>query len=204
MTTIVWDAIDARNYEIGVSHGVFYPIDGVGVGWSGLILIEEAVSGNDESAFYLDSIKYLSVLGNTEYQATVTAYSAPPDFAPYQGQRAWAPGLILTAQPKKRFYFTYRTETDDGYKIHLVYNVLATPTSNSYSTVTDQAAASTFSWQFDATPIVMAGYRPSAHFVVDSSLTPSEVLVALETFLYGDSDTDPAFPTVDDLVAIFL
>jgi hypothetical protein len=92
---------------------------------------------------------------------------------------------------------------DVGYKIHLVYNVLATPTVNGYSTLGKDVTPSTLEWKFDAVPVLVSGFKPAVHFVVDSTRAPSGNLVNLENKLYGTNVASSAFPSISELTTLF-
>ncbi len=203
MPLLEWDQIDERRYEAGVNQGVFYPVSGPGVPWNGLTNVAETIVGAEQSSRYFEGVKYLDTIGGTNYQANVTAFSAPREFDKYDGAQPLIPGFYLSDQPKLRFNFSYATGINENeYKIHLVYNVLATATSVGYSTKNATVDPTLLSWKFDATPIIIDGFKPAAHLVADSSRMPSEKLFALEEFLYGTEETDPAFPTLAELIAL--
>jgi len=203
MTRLDW-ASAPRRYEAGVDHGVLYPPTGPGVPWNGLVTVEESHTGGDMEAYYFDGIKYLEKQNPKNYQATITAFSAPKEFAQCMGQLPVIPGFILTRQPRKQFGFSYRTliEDCDEYKIHIVYNATATPESRGYATIDGSAFATSFSWKVDAVPPKTKGFRPSAHFTLDSTKTDLFTLRAIEDILYGTATSDPRLPSVEELVDI--
>ena len=203
MTILVWDDTSARTYESGVERGVLYPSDGSGVPWNGLLQITDSLNGGDRTAYAKEGRTYLQSVAARDYQATVQALSAPKEFSPYIGDLEVLPGFILTRQPRGRFGFSYRTLIADiGYKIHLVYNVTASPTSRSHASTNDTPTPVDLEWRFDAVPVRAMGYRPSAHYIVDSTRIDSVTLSSLEDILYGTDDSDPYLPIIDDLVAL--
>lgn len=203
MTILVWDQINDRRYEAGVSHGVFYPLGESGVVWNGLISVGEGFVGAEQTFYHMDGVKYLDTIGSTDFQAEVTAFSAPEGFSACAGEKSIVPGFRLAKQPKSRFHFSYQTPFGDGYKIHLVYNVLATPTSKIHTSLSDTPDPTIFTWTFDATPVAAEGFKPVAHYVVDSTKTDPEILSDLEEILYGTALVSPAFPAIEDLVVLF-
>ena len=71
-------------------------------------------------------------------------------FAECDGSKEVAPGVYAGQQNRKPFGFCYRsligndTEgTDYGYKLHLVYGCLASPSEGSHSTINDSPEAGT-------------------------------------------------------------
>lgn len=201
MSTLVWDNTKVRMYETGIEKGVFYPSDGPGVVWNGLLSVVENLSGGEQGSYAADGVTYLNSVGARNYQATVQAFSAPREFSPYVGDLEVIPGFILTRQPRKQFGFSYKSLIANiGYKIHLVYNATATPTSRSYASTNDSPVPMNLEWKIDAVPVATAGYRPSAHYIVDSTKIDPADLATLEDILYGTDTAEPALPTVDDLV----
>lgn len=209
MSRLVWSAAGERFFESGLDRGVLY-VSGLGVAWSGLISIEEAPSGGDAKPFYHDGIKYLNLVSAEEYEATINAYSCPPEFGPCDGMGSVYNGLFVTQQPRKPFDLSYRTKvgndtdgTDYAYKIHLVYNALAAPSSRSNASLSDAQSVNALSWKITTLPPSITGYRPTSHFIVDSRFTPTDKLAQLEDTLYGNQNFSAEFPTVDELLAIF-
>lgn len=203
MTALVWDTADSRSYETGVERGVFYPSDGgPGVTWEGLISVAENVNGAEQFTYAVDGVTYLNAVGGRSYQATVQAYSAPREFAPYVGEVEVVPGFILTKQPKMPFGFSYRTLIgDSGYKIHVVYNATAAPTSRSYGTTNDTPTPVSLEWKIDATPVqARPGTRPAAHYIINSLEIDATTLASVEDLLYGTDTDDPQLPLITDLV----
>lgn len=209
MTRLVWDAVGERFYETGVDHGVLY-IGNLGHAWPGLVSVNESTAGGEPRPYYVDGFKYMNLAAAEEFEATIEAFSAPPEFAPCDGVNTMYSGLLITNQPRRPFGFSYRTRVgndvdgaDHGYKIHLVYNALAAPSERAYSTLSDQAEAPTRSWKLTTMAPKIYGHRPTAHFVIDSRTSPSDVLAAFEDLLYGTDITTPTLPTVPELLALF-
>ena len=210
MAVLVWGNIGERYYETGVDRGVLFPKTGDGVPWNGLISVSEAPSGGEPRPYYLDGFKYLNLATAEEFEATIDAYSAPDEFDNCDGTASIHNGLFITQQKRESFGLSYRTRigndvdgTDHGYKIHLVYNALASPSSRSNSTLNDSTSPITFSWAITTAPPTITGFKPSAHFVIDSRKTDPLVLESVEAILYGDSVGNSRLPDVDELIALF-
>jgi hypothetical protein len=202
MTRLVWGEESARRYEYGIDRGVLFPSDGPGVVWNGLVNVEESFVGGEVTSFHFDGIKYLDTVSPKNYQATITAFSAPEEFAPCVGDKSVIPGFVLTRQPRNRFGFSYRTGygNDLGYKLHLVYNATASPTGKAYSSINASPSAESLSWKIDAVPPVATTYRPSAHYVLDSTKVSASALEAVETLLYGSAKLTSRLPLVEELL----
>jgi hypothetical protein len=209
MTRLVWDAVGERFYEAGVDRGVLY-LGINGYAWPGLVTVTDSPTGGDPRPFYIDGFKYLNLAAAEEFEATIEAFSAPSEFAACDGVNTMYAGLLITQQPRRAFGFSYRTRVgndEDGayhaYKIHLVYNALAAPSEIAHSTINDQAEAPTRSWKLTTLAPKINGYRPTAHFVIDSRTTPGTILTQIEDILYGTDDTPPTMPTVRELMELF-
>lgn len=198
-----WDKAGAHFYETGISRGVLYPIDatkegnnkyGDGVEWNGLTSVSESPEGAEVSAIYADNIKYLNLMSAEDFKGTIEAYTYPDEFAECDGSAELLEGVKIGQQPRKIFGLCYRTEigndetSEKGYKLHLIYNCLASPSERSYETINDSPEAITFSWEFSTTPVTVKGHKATAVVTIDSTkLTPAK-LTALENALYGTAE----------------
>lgn len=214
MSKLTWDNTGERLFETGVKNGVLYPIqaDGKytkGVAWNGLISVTESPSGAEATALYADDIKYVNLLSNEEFGATIEAYTYPDEFAECDGSGTLAEGVLLGQQRRKVFGLCYRTTigndvdgNDHGYKLHLVYGCLAAPSEKAYSTVNDNPDAITFSWEVTTTPVNVTGFKPTSQITIDSTKVAKEKMTAIETLLYGSEQKEPSLPLPDELAAV--
>lgn len=213
MPKIEWDKTGERYYETGVSKGVLYPMVsgtyGKGVAWNGLTNVSESPEGAEATALYADNIKYLNLLSNEEFKATIEAYTYPDEFAECNGEKALVEGVNVGQQKRKAFGLSYQTkvgndvDSDLGYKIHLVYNCLAAPSEKAYATVNDSPEAITFSWEVSTTPVEVPGMKPTALLTIDSTKVDAAKLVELEKILYGDETNAPKLPTPAEVASLF-
>lgn len=214
MAKIVWDEVGSRLYETGVDHGVLYPIQEDGkftkaVAWNGLSAINESPSGAEATAIYADNFKYLNLISAEDFSATIEAYTYPDEFTECDGSATIAKGVVVGQQARKTFGLCYRTmlgndekNTDYGYKLHLIYGCTAAPSAKNYSTISDSPSAITFSWEAKTTPIPVAGHKPAATLVIDSTKVSKENMAKLEDALYGTSSTEGKLLTPDEVVAL--
>ena len=223
MSRIIWDATGEKTYETGVDHGVLYPIQtgglyNKGVAWNGLITVTESPSGAEANPLYADNIKYLNLISAEEFGATVEAYTYPKEFAECDGSASVAKGVYIGQQNRKTFGLCYRTvigndveNNEYGYKLHLIYGALASPSERSYGTINDSPDAITFSWDLTTTPVNVTGFKPTACLTIDSTQVDAEKLAKLETILYGKDATnegvsdgaDPRLPLPDEIATLF-
>ena len=214
MSKLVWDQTGERLYETGVKKGVLYVQDSggtypKGVVWNGLTTVTESPSGAEATPLYADDIKYLNLMSTEELGGTIEAYTYPDEFAECDGSASLAAGVLIGQQPRKTFGMAYTTTLGNdvdsnahGYKLHLIYGALASPSEKSYSTINDSPEAITFSWEFSTTPVNVAGFKPTANIVIDSTKATPEKLTALEKILYGDTETEARLPLPDEVASI--
>jgi hypothetical protein len=211
MPRLEWDKAGERFFETGLDRGTFQPTNSSGSDpWSGLISVEEAPSGGAPRPYYIDGVKYLNLASVEEYEASITAFTAPPSFIWAEGVSSVQRGLYVTQQKRQAFHFSYRTRVgndalgvDYGYKIHIVYNALASPTGRSHSTIGDSAEPVELSWNVTTLPPKATGFRPTSHFIIESAKTPAALLTSIEDILYGSPTTFARIPNVTELVALF-
>lgn len=219
MSKIVWDETGQRIYETGVDRGVLYlpnqsNVFTDGVAWNGLISVSENPSGADPNPQYADNIKYLNLISAEEFGATIEAFTYPDSFAVCDGsiRLVEAEGVVIHQQKRSLFGLTYRTligddllGTDKGYKLHLIYNALASPSEKGYNTETESPEAITFSWEITTTPVQPgegATWKPTAFIVIDSTKVNAGKLTNLENILYGASAT-ARLPMPAEIITIF-
>ena len=214
MSKLTWDNIGERLFETGVKQGVLYPIqsDGKytkGVAWNGLTAVTESPSGAEATPLYADDIKYLNLLSNEEFGATIEAYTYPDEFAECDGSAELATGVMIGQQKRKVFGLCYRTTigndvdgNDHGYKLHLIYGCLAAPSEKAYSTINDSPEAITFSWEVTTTPVNVEGFKPTSQITIDSTKADPTKLAALEAVLYGGEATEAKLPLPDEVATL--
>ena len=213
MSKIVWDQTGERLYETGVNHGVLYiPTSGVyskGVAWNGLTAVTESPSGAEPTALYADDIKYLNLMSAEEFACTIEAYTYPDEFAECDGSASLVAGVSIGQQPRKTFGLCYRTTVGNdvdgnahGYKLHMVYGCLASPSEKAYATINDSPESNTFSWEVSTTPVNVTGHKPTALLTIDSTKADPAKLAALEKILYGDTEAEPRLPLPDEIATL--
>lgn len=214
MSKIVWDQTGERLYETGVKQGVLYVQDTggtypKGVAWNGLTAVTESPSGAEATPLYADDIKYLNLISTEELGGTIEAYTYPDEFAECDGSASIATGVYIGQQSRKTFGMCYTTTVGNdvdsnahGYKLHLIYGALASPSEKAYSTINDSPEAITFSWEFSTTPVNVTGFKPTANIVIDSTKATPEKLAALEKILYGDTDVEPRLPLPNEVAQV--
>ena len=207
---ISWDADGQREYELGVSRGVLYPMNangtyGSGVAWNGLTGVDENPDGADINDIWADNIKYASFQSPENHKGTIKAYMFPDEFYPCNGMvmPSDAQGLVFSGQNRQAFGFCYRTElgTDvnqnAGYKLHLVYNCRVQPSSRSHATKNENPDPEEMSWEYSSTPVSVTGVtgvEQCSVIEIKSTDFTSDKMAAIEALLYGSGSTPGTLP----------
>lgn len=232
MTQLVWDRATERRYETGLSHGVLFvkAISGSnagsytkGVAWNGLISVTESPSGAEETALYANNAKYISLYSAEEFGGTITAYTYPDAWeicdGNYAGSRTSTqstrysyPGVRIAQQPRAGFGLCYRTQigndaqgNDYGFKLHIIWNAMATPSSKDYQTINDSPEAIEFSWDYTTVPTAFttsafSKFKPTSVMVLNSRQCDQSKLNNLMNKLYGTASLDSQLPTPDQVL----
>lgn len=213
MSKLIWDKTGERLYETGVQKGVLYTqIENkwTGVAWNGLTAVTESPSGAEASPLYADDIKYLNLMSAEEFGGTIEAYMYPDEFKPCVGESELAGGVTIGQQARKAFGFCYRTAlgndtdgTEHGYKLHIIYNALASVSEKAYATINDSPEAITFSWEFSTTPVEVEGFKPTSIVTIDSTKVDKAKLEALEAKLYGGESEEATLPMPNEIAQMF-
>ena len=218
MSKLVWDQTGERYYETGVKMGVLYPQSASGtypkgVVWNGLTAVTESPSGAEATPLYADDVKYLNLYSAEEFGATIEAYTYPDEFAECDGSAELTTGVTIGQQNRKAFGLCYRTTigndtdgNDHGYKLHIIYGAMASPSEKAYATINDSPEAITFSWEITTTPVSVSGFKPTASVTIDSTKVDGAKLKQLEAILYGDNGSgstgEARLPLPDEIVTI--
>lgn len=226
MAILKWDEPGEHLFETGVEKCVLYPYDSSvandkvvgykpGVAWNGITQISENPSGAEPTPLYADNIKYLNLLSTEEFGATIEAYTYPDEFAKCDGSAAVSTGVYVGQQKRQSFGLCYKTQignevdgSDHGYKLHLIYGCLASPSEKGYATINDSPEAITFSWEVTTTPVIVTtkvdgkDLKPTANITIDMTKLTTAQVTALEGKLYGTATADPELPLPDDLFTL--
>lgn len=214
MSKLKWDQIGERLYETGVDKVVLFPMEstgqyGTGVAWNGISAVNESPSGAEPTALYANNGKYLNLISNEDFAATIEAFTYPDEFEECDGSKEIAPGVVIGQQKRKVFGLAYRTllgndvdGNDHGYKLHLVYGCLAAPSENNHSTINDSPEAGTMSWSVSTTPVEVADAKPTATVTIDSTKADKTKLKKLEDMLYGTEQAESKLPLPAEVITL--
>lgn len=214
MAKLEWDRMNERPYESGIDKGVLYPLETPsgyinGVAWNGLTSIKETFKTDTTRPYYFDGIKYLDSYNIGDYSATLSAFTYPDEFLECEGVWSLGSGLLADDQSSKLFGLSYRTLTgnaevgENGYKIHLLYNLSAVPSPMNYQNGSNPNPVD-FEWRLESVPEKASNYYPTSHVILDSRDLASDILVAFEDVIYGTEEENARLPSLDTLISIIL
>lgn len=213
MAKMKWDQIGEKLYETGIEQVALFPQEegayNKGVAWNGITALNLTPSGAEPTPLYANNRKYLTLMSVEELGGTIEAYTAPDEFAECDGSVALVPGVYLGQQARKTFGLVGKsligndTELNKhGYKLHLVYGALASPSEQAHATVNDSPEAQTMSWEFSTTPVAVEGHEPTSYICIDSTKVDAEKLAALEAIIYGSDEVEPRLPLPDEIATL--
>lgn len=213
MSKLKWDQIGERRYETGIEQVALFPqTDGKydnGVAWNGITALNLTPSGAEPTALYANDHKYLTLMSVEELGGTIEAYMYPDEWMECDGSASIVPGVFVGQQARKPFGLVAKTIIGNdtllnkfGYKLHLVYGGLASPSEQAHATVNDSPEAATMSWEFSTTPVDITGYEPTSYICIDSTKVSKEKLEALEAILYGTEEAEPRLPLPDEIATL--
>ena len=210
MSKLVWDQTSEKTYETGIEQVALYPqVAGAypkGVAWNGVTALNLTPSGAEPTPLYANNKKYLTLMSVEELGGTIEAYTYPDEWAACDGSAELAPGVYIGQQARTPFGLVGKTLIGNdvemnkyGYKLHLVYGGMASPSEQANATVNDSPEAKIMSWEFNTTPVAVTGHESTSYICIDSTKVDAEKLAALEKILYGDEDADPRLPLPDEI-----
>lgn len=181
-----------RLFDSGLDHGVLY-LNDTAVPWNGLVSVDEVDTGVVNGDFYFEGNRLALSQDTGDFKAKISAYTYPDIFSEYNG---YGPH-----NEYKRFGMSYRTQHGDGYKLHLVYNVLVRDTSRSWTSIKKTIDPSLFAWDINASVIEVKGASPASHLVME--VDDSSAFKEIERILYGSDVTEPRLPDPSELIELY-
>ena len=213
MPKLEWDKSGEKLYETGVKNCALYVFRNnaydKGIAWNGITGITESPSGAEASPLYADDIKYLNLISNEDFGATLEAYTYPKEFEECDGTAEISNGVSIGQQNRKTFGLVYKTTLGNdvdgnsyGYKIHVIYGCLAAPSEKAYASINDSPEAITFSWELSTTPVEVNGFKPTSTITIDSTKIDAAKLKKLEDKLYGSETGDATLLLPNEIMAL--
>ena len=206
-----WNQDGERRFEAGLDRGVLFTPGNPGVAWNGLISVGQSPTGATPQAHYIDGVAYYQHMTIEEIAGTIQAYTYPDEFLSAIGYAEVEPGVFFEQQDHLPFGISYRTKIGNdlvglshNYRIHLIYNMLASPSTRSNASLLESINPETFSWGFVTTPIKVNGRRHLAKIHIDRNAANSDKFDYFEYLLYGSGRIIPSrMPTITEVVELF-
>ena len=213
MSKLVWDQIGEKFYETGIEQVALFPYaDGgynKGVAWNGITALNVTPSGAEPTALYANNSKYLTLMSAEEVGGTVEAYTYPVEWKKCMGFAEIVKGAYVGQQARSVFGLAGKsiigndTELNKhGYKLHLLWGALASPSEEGHSTVNESPEATTFSWEFSTTPVQMTGFDPTSYICIESTNVDAAKLKELEAIIYGTEEAEARLPLPSEVATI--
>lgn len=206
----IWDRPGEKLYETGVDRGMVYPKGEEPASWNGLVSVSHAPTGGSATPYFIDGINHVNEVLGEQFSGTIQAFTYPDVFSKCDGTYYEDAGVYYEQQSRLEFDLSYRTSvgndlqaTDYGYKIHLIYNALAAPTTRDYGSLGDSIDPTTFSWAIVTTPIRIPPKLPTSKLTIDSTKCDPDQLQSLEDILYGEGGTPPRMPSMSEVITLF-
>lgn len=181
MARLTWEP-GVRPYEAGIDRGVLYLADKSGIAWTGLISVEEEID-SEGTPYYMDGIRFLNSIVEGDFAAKLTAFTYPDEF-----------------ETANVFGLSYRTQMGEDRKVHILYNLTASPSEKTFETISEDPNALEFSWSINGVPEYILGNRPTAHAILDFGWFDPTLTAALEDILYGTDTAAPRLPSISELM----
>ena len=209
MVRLTWDKTAQKVFYIGVDRGVFYPESrSPGQVWNGLVAVNTTKDRGMPRSVYQNGELFTDI-DASDTKASVDAFTYPDEIEAYLGLSEISDGVYIDDQPAKIFHLAYRTligndveGTGYAYEIHILYNVMALPMSNTNTSISASPTPDTFHWDLILSPVYIAGKYSSAHFILRSDQMDAGKLRGVEEVLYGSSKTTARLPYPDELLEI--
>lgn len=221
MAALIWDKTGEKLYTTGIEKVALYPFSSEGEGkpypkgvaWNGISALNITPSGAEATALYANNQKYLNLMSNEEIGGTIEAFMYPDEWAACDGSAELAPGVFVGQQARKTFGLVGKTlignDTEGnayGYKLHIIYGALASPSEKANATVNDSPEAQTMSWEFTTTPVAVnvdgKNLKPTSYICIDSTKVDAGKLASLEAILYGGENAEPYLPLPDEIATL--
>ena len=210
MAKLTFDNTGERLYHTGVSECALFVMSDQGayqkgVAWNGISNATVTPEGGDANDVYADNMKYLSIPGAVNVNASITAYDYPYEFNACMGLRSveGAKALLFAQQKRAKFGYVYKskigsdTNDDYGFTLDILYNCLASPSELSSDTVNETVEAGELSFDISTTPVAGSdlptnkGMKPTAWLHIECKPDPNTEVGSLSPDYLLNNDGTP-------------
>lgn len=172
-----------NQHEYGLSRGMIYPDNGVGLPWPGLVKVSPKLKHNLYPIY--DNGKKYDVVGIPESTGIdVTALTLPTYVAEVVGFAMDSSGIMYDEQELGMFSLAYRTETEDnGHKLVVQFNVMASLNSTTAQTLEETVTPSEFTISGESVPEGLGGRYRASRIELSTRNTDLDLLSAFDDAL---------------------
>lgn len=186
---LTWDVVSDKNYIFGVDQVVYYTDNGVAEAWSGVVSVETSLEASGDTR-YFDGRLYTGRKVTDAFSARITALSNPASMDM---------GILGQVRPKP-FGLSYKTDTEKGAQIHLVYNSRVRSTDYMHKTGYNEP----MHWDIETRPVDIPEHGPASHIYINTWEAHPEAVMLLEEILYGTEDLEARMPSPTEIFEIFV
>lgn len=203
MARLLWDNLSDRQIFGGTDRGVLYIEDQPGVAWNGLTSVTQRGTVENDS-LYFNGRRFGINTTPAAFEGSIAALNYPVEFERAQGFEEVRPGVYTNAQRPATFGLSYRTLILDhstkevGYAIHILWGLKATPSDVVHNTLGATPEVTPFTWDILGIETELLGLLPSSQLIFKTTEVDPWFIADLEDLLYGDLDSPPTLPSMED------
>lgn len=203
MGRLVWNEPSNRRLLGGTDRGVLYLPRQAAVPWNGITSVVQS-STADTDSIYFDGRRIAVDITPGPFEGTLSAFNYPPEFERAQGFEQVRPGVYANSQKPCSFGLTYRTQVRNaigaviGHKIHLFWDLKATPSDVTHNTLGGDPDVSPFEWSLAGAATELPKIRPTGHLVLDTTEIDPWLIEDVENLIYGSMSDDPELPPLKE------
>lgn len=168
----------ANRYQYGLDRGRLFVDNGPSLPWTGLAQVEDKRLDTTTTPLYDDGVKYDILSTPIATGLKVVCYSYPSALDSVTGFRLDSFGILYDEQPLGFFSFAYRIMTEKGYKIVVIFNVMASPSNLASVTMDTKVDPQQFTFDGECVPTIVNGRRV-ARMEFDSTKVSSSLMDAV-------------------------
>lgn len=199
MGRLMWNDPSSRQLFGGTDRGVLYLPDRAGIPWDGITSVVQTNTIEAES-LYFDGRRFAIDTTPGAFEGTLSAFNYPVEFERAQGFEEVRPGVYANSQRPITFGLTYRTSVRNasgleiGHKIHLFWDLKATPSDVTHNTLGGDPEVTPFSWDVLGMATELGGILPTGHLVLNTTEIDPWLIEEVENLIYGSLASDASLP----------
>lgn len=173
-----------NQHEYGLSRGMIYPDNGLGLPWPGLVKVSPKFNHNMYPIY--DNGKKYDVIGLPEATGIdIAALTLPTYVAEVVGFSMDSSGIMYDEQELGMFSLAYRTETENhGHKIVVQFNIMASLNNTTAQTIEEDVKPSEFIVTGESVPETLGVRKRASRIELSTRHTDRELLDAFDDALH--------------------